>query len=108
MINGEIIPVYSIEIMKEYREVLERKKFKFDTKMVNYILSAVEKFGILTVPSKTGAILPDMKDLPFYEVVIEKQNDATYLVTGNVKHFPDAPFIVTARQMIDILNKNSI
>jgi len=28
MINGEIIPVYSYEIMREYKEVLGRRKFK--------------------------------------------------------------------------------
>ena len=26
-----------------------------------------------------------------------------YLVTGNIKHFPTEPFIVTPRQMIDII-----
>ncbi len=48
--------------------------------------------------------MPDMKDLPFYEVVMEKRDDNAYLVTGNLKHFPQEAFIVTARQMIDILN----
>ena len=26
-----------------------------------------------------------------------------YLVTGNIKHFPTKPFIVTPRQMLDII-----
>ena len=47
-----------------------------------------------------------MKDLPFYEVVMETQKNHTYLVTGNLKHFPQEPFIVTARQMLDIMNEN--
>ena len=56
-------------------------------------------------PSPTGEILPDMKDLPFYEVVMEKrQTDDTYLVTGNQKHFPNRTFIVTPKEMLDILN----
>ena len=46
-----------------------------------------------------------MKDLPFYEVVVEKQEDAAYLVTGNIKHFPKKPFIVTAKEFLDILNQ---
>lgn len=29
MFAGEIIPVYSAEIMQEYREVLRRKRFQF-------------------------------------------------------------------------------
>lgn len=107
LLEGEIVPVYSGEIMREYREVLNRKKFKFEPDMVAYILSAVEKYGILAEPSATGMILPDMKDLPFYEVVMEKRNEDAYLVTGNLKHFPVEPFIVTPRQMLDILDGNT-
>lgn len=103
-IRGEIIPVYSNTIIKEYREVLSRKKFGFSSETVEYLLSAVKKYGILTAPSPSEAVLPDMKDLPFYEVVLEKHNDNTYLVTGNIKHFPKAPFIVTPRELLDILN----
>ena len=106
MFSGEIIPIYSSEIIREYREVLSRKKFKFAPDMINYILNAVEKFGILVEASETGIILPDMKDLPFYEVVMEKREDNAYLVTGNLKHFPRENFIVTARQMLDILEEN--
>ncbi len=106
VINGEIIPVYSNLITKEYREVLSRKKFGFSSNTIEYLLSAVEKFGILVEPSSSGIILPDMKDLPFYEVVLEKRNDNMYLVTGNIKHFPKEPFIVTPRELLDILNEN--
>lgn len=105
MIKGEIIPVYSNEIMNEYHEVLSRKKFKFSPELITFFLSAIEKFGILAEPSETGITLPDMKDLPFYEVVMEKRDDNAYLVTGNLKHFPERDYIVTARQLLDILDK---
>ena len=105
MIKGEIIPVYSNEIMNEYHEVLSRKKFKFSPELITFFLSAIEKFGILAEPSETGITIPDMKDLPFYEVVMEKRDDNAYLVTGNLKHFPEREFIVTARQLLDILDK---
>ena len=91
--------------MNEYCDVLNRKKFSFDKNIVSYVLSAIISFGLLIEPSPTGEILSDMKDLPFYEVVIEKRNsDDTYLVTGNLKHFPIKPFIVTPKEMLDILN----
>lgn len=104
MILGEIVPVYSTEILAEYREVLSRKKFKFPSEQVEYLLNAIIEYGVLVEPSPTGVELPDMKDLPFYEVVLEKRSDDAYLVTGNIKHFPSEPFIITARQMIDILD----
>ena len=103
---GELIPVYSSDTMAEYQLVLRRKKFKFDTVLTDYILSAIIRFGIMVEPSPTGAVLPDMKDLPFYEVVMEKrETDDAYLVTGNQKHFPFRPFIVTPKEMLDILNR---
>ena len=42
---------------------------------MDYLLSAIEQFGVLVEPAPTGAILPDLKDLPFYEVVMEKRED---------------------------------
>ena len=104
VITGEIIPVYSNVITKEYREVLSRKKFGFSGDLIEYLMSAVEKYVILVDPSPSGITLPDMKDVPFYEVVLEKRDDNAYLVTGNIKHFPKEPFIVTPRELLDILN----
>ena len=46
-----------------------------------------------------------MKDLPFYEVVMEKRKtDESYLVTGNQKHFPILPFIVSPKEMLDVMD----
>lgn len=106
MIKGEIIPVYSNVIVKEYREVLSRKKFGFSDEMIEYLLSAVEKYGILVDLSPSGITLPDRKDVPFYEVALEKRADDAYLVTGNIKHFPQEPYIVTPRELLDILNNS--
>ncbi len=105
LLSGDITPVYSGAVMAEYREVLRRKKFGFSPDAVDYLLAAITKFGLLVEPSPSGIALPDMKDLPFYEVVLEKRDDNARLVTGNLKHFPAKPFVVTARQMLEILNQ---
>lgn len=104
MIAGEIVPVYSDEIMEEYRNVLNRKKFRFDPSRISILLSAIEIYGIKVESSDSDILLPDPKDLPFYEVVLEKREDNAYLVTGNLKHFPVKPFIVTPRQMLEIMD----
>jgi putative PIN family toxin of toxin-antitoxin system len=104
LFSGEVIPLFSDEILNEYSEVLRRKKFHFSENAVKMLLQAIEKYGERVVPTPTGEMLPDMKDLPFYEVVIERQEDGAYLVTGNMKHFPIKPFIVTAREFLDIVN----
>ncbi|MCM1192100.1 MAG: putative toxin-antitoxin system toxin component, PIN family [Butyrivibrio sp.] len=102
--SGEVIPLFSDEILKEYNKVLRRTKFHFSEETVNLLLQTIEKFGEQVVPSPTGELLPDIKDLPFYEVVVQKHEDDAYLVTGNMKHFPAKPFIVTAKEFLDILN----
>lgn len=75
MLTGIIIPIYSNEIKAEYKEVLHRKKFGFSNDMVEYLLAAIDKFGIPVKPAATGIILPDMRDLPFYEVVMDKRDE---------------------------------
>lgn len=50
-----------------------------------------------------GKIIPDPKDLVFYEVVMAKRDENAYLVTGNGKHFPKKPFIVTPNELLSII-----
>ena len=102
--DGKIAVLYSREVLEEYREVLKRPKFKFDTRVVDVLIAAVERNGISVEPHETGAILADMKDLPFYEVVMDKRDNGAYLVTGNIKHFPREPFIVTPKEFLDIIS----
>lgn len=99
----EIKPVYSKEIFAEYTNVLNRPKFHFSRELVEYMLSAIKQFGILKEPKETVmVVLPDMKDVPFYRLILDSED--TYLVTGNIKHFLQESRIITARQLIDILN----
>ena len=106
LFSDSFCPVISKEIMAEYTEVLHRAKFHFSPAIVEDLLFAIEEKAEYVIPASTGAILPDMKDLPFYEVVMEKRADDAYLVTGNQKHFPAEPFIVTAREFLEILEQD--
>lgn len=103
LFSGDVIPVFSNDILAEYNEVLRRKKFHFSEDVVRTLLDTITSIGENITPSPSGEVLPDMKDLPFYEVVLEKEADNAYLITGNIKHFPDKPNIVTAREFLTIL-----
>ena len=105
LLCGEIVPLYSNKIINEYREVLKRAKFGLSLEVVDYFVSAIVKFGIQVEPTSSGIILPDMADVPFYEVVLEKETENTYLVTGNIRHFPKKPFVVTPRELLEILDE---
>lgn len=49
-----------------------------------------------------------MSDLIFYEVVMEKRDDDAYLVTGNLRHFPNKPFIVTPAEMMALIEQSEM
>ena len=101
--TGNMIPLYNEEILTEYDDVLHRPKFPFSEERIERLLSALRQFGLSVDPTPTGEILPDMDDLVFYEVVMEKRDDGAYLVTGNKKHFSERKFIVTPSEMMAIL-----
>ena len=105
--SGTIIPVLNEHIVREYRDVLSRPKFKFPKDIIDTIVSEIERLGIYIDAPELEIELPDPKDRVFYEVVMEERNtEDAYLVTGNLKHFPEEPFVVTPRQMIDIIVGN--
>jgi len=100
--SGAITPVFNNEILDEYREVLSRDKFHLDPLDIEEALSLFTLYGLnLERTEVNDVIIPDPKDVVFYEVKMSK--DDAYLVTGNIKHFPDKPFVVTPREMIEIL-----
>ena len=101
-----IIPLYSEEIFEEYGEVLRRAKFPFTEERIDHILEMIKQFGIMVEPTPTGEILLDADDLVFYEVVMEKRNDDAYLITGNIRHFPERSFIVTPAEMMALLDND--
>ena len=104
-LEGRIIPLVSKEILEEYREVLFRPKFRFDRGAVNLLLDTLIKRGIYVDAGPVSEFIPDPEDVIFYAVVMEqRRTDDAYLVTGNSKHFPKRPFVVTPREMLDIIN----
>ena len=101
---GDIIPLLNEQVLKEYIEVLRRPKFHFDGEKINIIIDGMIKRGVFVDTEDTNVILPDQKDAVFYEIVMEKRkHEEAFLVTGNIKHFPVEPYIVTPREMLTIL-----
>ena len=105
--SGVITPVLNGSIVNEYQAVLSRPKFHLPEKVIHDILVEIDHCGVYVDAQEVDIDLPDPKDQVFYEVVMEKRNsDDAYLVTGNIRHFPEKPYIVTPRQMLDIILGN--
>jgi putative PIN family toxin of toxin-antitoxin system len=102
--GGTIIPLLNESIVSEYREVLARPKFHLTQEIIDSVVGELERLGLRIDAEKLDTELPDPKDRVFYEVVMEeRKSEDAYLVTGNIKHFPAKPFVVTPRQMLDII-----
>ena len=103
---GDIIPILNDEILAEYEDVLRRPKFKFDERTVRVFLEELKRRAVFIDAGPIDEILPDPKDIVFYAVLMEKRKeDDAYLVTGNLKHFPLKTYIVTPKEMLDILSE---
>lgn len=103
VINGEITPMYNKEILKEYEEVLSRKKFRFSKSLIKQYLKFFSNVGIASERVHSMEDLPDPKDVVFYEVALSKED--AFLVTGNTKHFPKTPIVVTPAEMLRVLSE---
>ena len=102
VISGKIIPLYNEDILSEYKDVLSRDKFPFKQEDVESTIDLFVKKGILidsTDPIKDN--FPDLDDVVFYEVAMSMEG--TYLVTGNIKHFPINSIVVTPAEMVEKL-----
>ncbi|MBQ9573939.1 MAG: putative toxin-antitoxin system toxin component, PIN family [Synergistaceae bacterium] len=103
-VTGKITPVLSDEIISEYDEVLHRKKFNFSDDDIRTVIQELKLKGIFLRPSGIEEVLPDEKDIVFYAVTMEaRKENSAYLVTGNIKHFPVKPYVVTPREFLTIL-----
>lgn len=101
LVDGGFCTLYNDEIIKEYREVLYRAKFDFDNELVEMLIDTVISNGTPTDRVVSGEVFPDPDDAVFYEVALSKEG--AYVVTGNLKHFPRKPIVVTPAEMVEIL-----
>lgn len=103
---GDIIPILNEEIIAEYEDVLHRPKFCFDKKAVKVLLDELKKRAVYSDYGLIDDEIPDSKDVVFYAVLMEKRKEEeAYLVTGNIKHFPMRTYVVTPREMLDIVEE---
>lgn len=103
LLDKDVIPMYNDEILAEYNEVLRRPKFPFLEETVVWIVEAIMAAGINSERVHVKDSATDPEDVVFLEVAMSR-NDS-YLVTGNIKHFPVTPRVVTPNEFLDILNE---
>ena len=102
IVQERIVPLFNDVILEEYKNVLSRSKFHLDLPLIETVIKAIIADGLNIDRTPAADIdFPDPKDIVFYEVALSVED--SYLVTGNIKHFPVKPFVVTPAEMVRIL-----
>lgn len=84
--SGELILCIDARILSEYKEVLNRPKFKCDENKIAILIDFIMQYGQVVLSSPLKRSLPDSDDEPFLEVAIAGNVKA--LITGNKVHYP--------------------
>lgn len=98
LLSGDIIPLYNEDILSEYTEVLSRKKFHLTEETVKDFIETIKENGIHTDRTPFNEAMPDEDDRVFLEISLSRED--SFLVTGNLKHYPRLPEIVTPAEFI--------
>ena len=100
VLDGRIVLLYNDEIVSEYDEVLRRDKFHFSEERIRAVLDLV-KIGLHLDRRASSEDFTDADDRVFYEVALSK--DGSCVVTGNLRHFPRTPIVVSPADMVRIV-----
>lgn len=103
--NKTIVPLFCDEILHEYDIVLHRKKFNLPEDEIDAVLEEIVALGLSSSRITSNEQFPDPKDVVFYEIALSKEN--SYLITGNIKHFPKVDFVVTPAEIMKIIEENT-
>ena len=104
MFLNHIKPVYNEDILAEYTEVLHRPKFHLSDDDIDNMLDDIRQYGIHSDRIPFDGDMPEEKDRPFYEVSLSIED--SFLVTGNLKHFPVTPKVISPADMVTLIEQN--
>ena len=103
-IENEIHVFFNMKILIEYKEVLSRPKMSISQDMQIRIVNAIIRMGSVFEPITSTISLPDETDRIFYDTAKESNS---ILITGNTKHYPAEPFIMTPIDFLIELNREN-
>ena len=95
--SGAVQGVFSPPIIDEYIKVLSYKRLGIAEETKNDIIDVILELGSIIEPSVSSFLIPDESDRIFYDTA--KESGGT-LITGNSKHYPDEPFIMTPSDFV--------
>jgi len=99
ILNKKVTLLMDTRIYSEYAKVMRSPKFQFKPEWINPILDFIKMESEFVLPEPVSIDFPDPDDKMFWEVA--KSGNALYIVTGNMKHFPDDPIVLTPAEFFE-------
>ena len=101
LLDNGFVPMYDADIIAEYEDVLHRSKFPILPEVADALISYIVEHGIEASRINYAESMPDEDDRVFYEVTLSIED--SFLVTGNLKHYPTSPQIITPADFIKLI-----
>ena len=101
LLEHGFIPMYDADIIAEYEDVLHRTKFPISSEVADAIIAYIIENGFEASKVTFEETMPDEDDRVFYEVSLSQEG--SFLITGNLKHYPASPRVITPADFIDLI-----
>ena len=101
LLDQEFIPMYDADIIAEYEDVLHRPKFPILPEVADALITYIVEHGVEASKVIFNEPMPDEDDRVFYEVTLSTED--SFLVTGNLRHYPTSPRVITPADFINLI-----
>ena len=101
LLDNGFVPLYDADIIAEYEDVLHRSKFPILPEVADALISYIVEYGVEASRFNFEEPMPDEDDRVFYEVTLSTED--SFLVTGNLKHYPTSPRVITPADFINLI-----
>jgi len=91
---------YSGAILDEYKRVLAYELLNIPKEKQNAVIGTLRRFGIPIEPTVSTVPMTDETDRVFYDTA---KASGAILITGNIRHYPAMPFIMTPADFLGTL-----
>ena len=99
LLEEKFTPLYDKDVIEEYQEVLHRPKFKLLPGVADALIAHIMEHGIEVSRTSFPIPMPDEDDRVFYEISLSTED--SFLVTGNLKHYPQTPNVVSPTDFLE-------
>ena len=104
LLAGKITALYDNRMIREYQEVLSRRRFGFPPEWIRPLMDYIKMEGEFVLAEPLEDKMKDASDRKFLEVAVSGKAD--YLITGNKRDFPRQRWIVDPAEFLQAFLKS--